>query len=388
MTGFNTGGGFGSVNHAPRTWSIALDGGTTNTRARLLCGGRVVATARRAVGVRDAATAGGRTGTNPDTADDREPRRNALRHAVREVVAEVRLEWERLAEGDPETAAGQQPPAQVVAAGMLSSEIGLVMVPHVLAPAGLDELARSSVPVHLPEIHDRPILVVPGVRTPPADGPDGWFDADVMRGEECETLGALRTLQADGRLVSGRASAFLWPGSHTKLVEVDANGRIARSFTTLAGEVLEAVGHHTILAASLPAGWPDTPDPNAVAAGARAVARHGLGRGAFLVRIAALSGALNPTALASFWMGAVVAADVDSLVAHPILEPGRVLFVGGREPLRSLYAGQLARRHDGPVIALDETLSQAASALGAIAVANHRAALGLAMEPVRHEPGV
>ena len=33
--------------------TIALDGGTTNTRARLMKGGRVLATARRAVGVRD-----------------------------------------------------------------------------------------------------------------------------------------------------------------------------------------------------------------------------------------------------------------------------------------------------------------------------------------------
>ncbi|MHB1562332.1 MAG: 2-dehydro-3-deoxygalactonokinase, partial [Isosphaeraceae bacterium] len=284
MMDFNIGGGLGSADPAPRTWSIALDGGTTNTRARLLCGDVVVGTARRAVGVRDAAIADRRTGSSTPNAADREPRRDALRRAVREVVAEVRLEWQRLAEGDP--------PARLVAAGMLSSEVGLITVPHVEAPAGLDELARSSVPVHLSEIHDRPILVVPGIRTPPADGPDGWLDADVMRGEECETLGALRTLLADGRTAPGRALAFLWPGSHTKLVEVDADGRIARSFTTLAGEILEAVGHHTILAASLPAGWPEQPDPDAVAAGARAVARHGLGRGAFLVRIAALSGAL------------------------------------------------------------------------------------------------
>src|SRR6516162_3495881 len=36
-----------------REWTIALDGGTTNTRARRLRGSRLVATARRAVGVRD-----------------------------------------------------------------------------------------------------------------------------------------------------------------------------------------------------------------------------------------------------------------------------------------------------------------------------------------------
>ena len=37
----------------PGAWAIALDGGTTNTRARLLHGQRIIATSRRAVGVRD-----------------------------------------------------------------------------------------------------------------------------------------------------------------------------------------------------------------------------------------------------------------------------------------------------------------------------------------------
>ena len=43
-----------SMDESPAEWSVALDGGTTNTRARLIHGDRIVATARRAVGVRDA----------------------------------------------------------------------------------------------------------------------------------------------------------------------------------------------------------------------------------------------------------------------------------------------------------------------------------------------
>src|SRR5262249_32002958 len=159
-------------------------------------------------------------------------------------------------------------------------------VPHVLAPAGPDELARTAEFVSLPEVDDRPILVVPGVRTPAGDGPDGWFDSDVMRGEECETLGAYAALVAARRLAPGESSACLWPGSPTRLVEVDAGGRIARSFTTLAGEILQAVAQHTLLAASLPGALPDDLDHDAAADGARVAGRHGLGRAAFLVRVA------------------------------------------------------------------------------------------------------
>src|SRR4051794_23104330 len=51
----------GTVTNSRATdgWAIALDGGTTNTRARLLRDGRIVAVARRTVGVRDAALSAG-----------------------------------------------------------------------------------------------------------------------------------------------------------------------------------------------------------------------------------------------------------------------------------------------------------------------------------------
>ncbi len=178
---------------------------------------------------------------------------------------------------------------------MLSSEVGLVAIPHLSAPAGLDDLARGVAVVSLPEVAEMPIYVVPGVRTPAGDGTDGWFEADVMRGEECETLGAYAALAARGRIEPGQWPVFLWPGSHTKLVEVDPSGRITRSHTTLAGELLQAAARHTLLAASLPEALPDDPDPDAAAAGARAVERDGLGRAAFLVRIAALERTPRPS---------------------------------------------------------------------------------------------
>jgi 2-dehydro-3-deoxygalactonokinase len=366
MTNFDSDGGGRPIAGDPEAsgWTIALDGGTTNTRARLLHGSRLVATARRGVGVRNTVLDDPRS-RPPGAASAAGPaNREGLVRAVREVVAEVRRD-----------AAGGDNRPEVVAAGMLSSEVGLVAVPHVLAPAGLDELARASAFVSLPEVDDRPILVVPGVRTPAAEGPDGWFESDVMRGEECETLGAYAGLFADGRLNAGEAALFLWPGSHTKLVAVDGEGRIARSFTTLAGEILQAVAQHTLLAASLPAALPDDLDREAADAGARAAMRYGLGRAAFLVRIAALGRTLDERGRASFWIGAAVEADAMSLAGHPILEPGRTLFVGGRDPLRALYAAGLSRRHEGPVVPLEWSTAEAASALGCRAVAARRRVL-------------
>jgi 2-dehydro-3-deoxygalactonokinase len=375
MTNFDPQSGARPSPGPDEAWAIALDGGTTNTRARLLHGTRLAASARRAVGVRDTVLTDPRAAPTAPAAGP--ANREGLVRAVREVVADVRSRLPGDGRGER---VGEARLDILVAAGMLSSEVGLVSMPHVPAPAGLDELARASESVSLPEVDDRPILVVPGVRTPAGEGPDGWFASDVMRGEECETLGAHAALVADDRIAPGQRSVFLWPGSHTKLVEVGAEGRIARSFTTLAGEILQAVAQHTLLAASLPGTLPDDLDRDAAADGARAAGRYGLGRAAFLVRIAALSRTLDQRGRASFWIGAAVGSDVIALAGHPILEPGRSIWVGGREPLRALYTAGLAHRHPGPVVALDDSLAESASALGARAVAARRRILDGAEE--------
>jgi 2-dehydro-3-deoxygalactonokinase len=154
---------------------------------------------------------------------------------------------------------------------------------------------------------------------------------------------------------------------------VDPHGRIVRSHTTLAGELLQAVARHTLLAASLPDDLPDLPDPAALAAGARLVERDGLGRAAFLVRVAALTEALDSRERAAFWVGAVVADDVARLARHAILRGSPPVWVGGRQPLRDLYATLLGRRHAAPVVAIDDEPAELASALGALAVARRHA---------------
>jgi 2-dehydro-3-deoxygalactonokinase len=321
----------------PTTRLVALDGGTSTTRARLVDGGRIVAEARRAVGVRDAAIAG----------------------QVSTVVEAVRGCLDDLDASHPGAVL-----LPIVAAGMLSSEVGLASVPHVVAPAGLREIAIGTSARVVPGVSEAPILFIPGVRTPSGTGPDGWAESDVMRGEECETLGVLQGLGLSGPL------AMLWPGSHTKLVAVDADGRITRSHTTLAGELTVALARQTLLAGSLPENLPDEPDADAVALGASLAAREGLGRAAFLVRLAHLSGSLDLVGRASFLIGAVIGDDVANLARHPILEGGVPVWVGGREPQRSIYVAALQVVRDGPVSRLDDDVAGLASVMGALAVAS------------------
>lgn len=194
-----------------------------------------------------------------------------------------------------------------------------------------------------------------------------------MRGEECETLGAWRLLgKPRGR------RAFLWPGSHTKLVELDEQGRISRSQTTLAGEIFSAVATQTLLAASLPkhGALPQSPDPEALEMGRRLVEQSGLTRAAFAVRLAALADTLSQEARAAFWLGAVIADDLACLLRHPILaNQGDPLVIGGRDPQRTIFARWLQEHYQGPLVILDDEQASMASALGALAIAE-RADLG------------
>ncbi len=324
--------------------AIVLDGGTSNTRARLVRKGRVIATVRRSVGVRDTVLS-----------NESQPVARAVRECIEEICRQN----------------GGALPQRVVASGMLSSEVGLASVPHVIAPAGIDELAHSVVSCDLPAVGERPIDLVPGVRTPPGSGRDGWAEADVMRGEECETLGAWLALPD----AQGRNAAFLWPGSHTKLVAVNASGQIVRSYTTLAGELTQALARHTLLAASLPEELPSEPDTEAFATGLRLVEDEGLGRMAFLVRVAALTSALGPSERAAFWVGAVIGDDVARIARHAVLAAPVPVWVGGRQPQRTLYSNALAMRHSGPVHALDDDLAERAPMLGALAIAERHAEL-------------
>jgi 2-dehydro-3-deoxygalactonokinase len=245
---------------------------------------------------------------------------------------------------------------------MLSAEVGLAGLPHVPAPAGLVELSKAAAWRRIDDVCDQPILFVPGIRTLPAPGASGWTAADVMRGEECETLGAWRALRPTG------ACAFLWPGSHTKLVMVDSAGRIECSYTTLAGELTAAVARHTLVSASLSGEWPRVLDNDAVRGGASVARLEGLGRAAFLVRVAQLSDALDAPERWAFWIGAVIADDAMRLARSPALEGGRPLFVGGRQPQRSLYAEMIRQYVPAVAQELDDELAETASALGAIAV--------------------
>ena len=281
--------------------AIYVDLGTTQTRVWLMRGSTILGRVKKPVGVSDTA----RDGSNRRI-------RETLKESIEAVLNQV---------NDTSCQA-----AYVVAAGMISSAEGLVELPHLAAPAGIRELATGARWFEFPDITDRSILLVPGVRTGPvAVTPSTVAESDVMRGEETLCLG----LSLLG--VIAPESLVLTLGSHWKAIQLDAEGKIQSSITSLAGELIRAAQTQTVLASSVSSDWPEEFDYEWLASGMTQQRRSGLSRALFGVRLLALANAGTAAERFSFLVGAFIADYLDSLITQGILTTNTQVAISGNQ---------------------------------------------------------
>lgn len=283
--------------------AIYIDTGTTNSRVWLMRGELVLARANALIGVRDSAK---------DGSTER------LRMALRDLIATVR------AEASPTAPAAPAAPDRVIAAGMITSSLGLADVPHIPAPAGIAELAAATKVHHFPEVTDLPVLLVPGIRSgqKPCDLTTVG-DADLMRGEETMCAGLLML-----GIVPPPAT-ILNLGSHWKAIRLDENGRIAASITSLSGEMIHTTQTQTILASAVSHQRPERIDLHWLAAGIKRQRQSGLARALFGVRLLEQSGQGTPEERLAFLIGCFIAADLDALQSAGALADSVFLTGGG-----------------------------------------------------------
>lgn len=202
-----------------------IDCGTTMTRIYIVNEEKeIVASGRKKVGVRDTSITGSR-----DTL------RNGVTELFFEILKEHQIPQERV--------------EFAIASGMITSEIGLIEIPHLVAPVGLKELAADIRKVEDPNVLPigRPVYFVRGIRNNypiPARAQD-LRQVDFMRGEEVQCIGIMnsRNLTAPCNLVA--------LSSHTKIMAIDADGRVAASSTTISGQFFEAILNSTSIGKSV-----------------------------------------------------------------------------------------------------------------------------------------
>ncbi len=202
-----------------------IDCGTTMTRIYIVNGEKkIVATGRKKVGVRDTSITGSR---------------DALRNGVTELFFDILKEY-------------QIPDEQVefaIASGMITSEIGLMEIPHLVAPIGLQELAQGIKKVEDPEVLPigRPIYFIRGIRNHyplPANAKD-LLQIDFLRGEEVQVVGIMdsRPFPKPGVIVA--------LSSHTKQMYINEQGQVEAIATTISGQLYEALKNSTNIGKSI-----------------------------------------------------------------------------------------------------------------------------------------
>ncbi|MET0935356.1 MAG: 2-dehydro-3-deoxygalactonokinase [Luteibacter sp.] len=325
---------------------LTIDTGTTNTRVTAWKDGQVVGQAARQVGVRDTAITGNT---------------RKLEDGVRETIAEV-LESTRLDRDDV---------AQVLASGMITSNVGLCEIPHIPAPAGIDDMATAMREHRVDHVWHKPIWFVPGVRNAVEHiGLHNCEAMDMMRGEEVESFALIERLKLD------EPTVIVLPGSHSKFVSIDKGGRIDGCVTTLAGELLHVISHDTILAGSLKDGFAKRIDPEMLLAGAASSKKIGLGRACFSVRILDQFAVYDANARANFLLGAVLGSDLLTLKNSSAIRmsPGTRFVISGKPILREAIA-RLVEGDDffsGTITVLGDDEQSDLAGHGAIAVARRR----------------
>lgn len=283
--------------------SICVDMGTTNTRLWIVHNQSIVDRIGEQIGLRDAA---------------REGNNSIVRGSLAKLVSTARSRAAAL---------GIRADC-VLAAGMLTSPLGLWEVPHIPSPAGEQELARSLYKFSDPKTTDLPVYLVPGVRCGPrSPALEDLENTDLIRGEETIVVGLLQA----GLLCPNET--FLNLGSHWKAIAIDEHGRIASSFTTLSGEFIHALQTQTVLGSALPQGRFEGVDSEWLERGRRFESRNGMGRSMFAVRLLEQIYRIGPAPLSSFLLGALVESDLKSMERVGALEPPVIIAGAGAVPV-------------------------------------------------------
>lgn len=219
-----------------------------------------------------------------------------------------------------------------IAYGMITSNVGMLEIPHLTAPVSAEDLNEGMCTESFPEVAPFPISFIPGVRNFAKEVTlDNFYDMDMMRGEEVEAIGLYNLLKPEGE------SIFVLPGSHNKFVRMDAKGRILSCITSISGELLDAITHHTILSDTVDCSFCSSEDYNEDLAckGALECEARGLGRAAFSGRILNQLGGVESVCLRSYLLGATLAQDVIALRSFMSDAAYMQIFVAGKKPLQN-----------------------------------------------------
>lgn len=312
---------------------LTIDAGTTNMRVRYIEENEIRASIKVNAGVRLTAVDGNN---------------HRLKVSLRDAITGTLVKADRSL-NDVEG---------IIASGMITSNLGLIEIPHLTTPVGINGLATGMMVKCFPDIVDKEIHFIPGVKNGAgAEDDDVIGCMDMMRGEEAESLGAgiLQGMKED--------FVFISPGSHTKFVFVDEDQQIQSCCTTLTGELLAAISGHTILSDSLSSALIEAVDPCFIQKGIEAAKKYGLTKACFSVRVLDTLQDTTENERANFLAGALAFNDILALLNRTHVNVD--VLIGGNPILQKLYEQVLLLLgwSEDKICVLDENSTEMASSV-------------------------
>lgn len=303
---------------------ITIDGGTTNTRVSLFCNNRIISVKKLSVGARIGL-------------ENKDLLKTEIKKAIEEILTANGL--------------GECEIERIIASGMITSEGGLVCLDHLKAPCGIEELSKGIYEITISEISSIPFVFIRGVKT----NGDSFEDIDMMRGEETELIGLGDTMEKN--------CLYVMPGSHSKLVYIDENGRITSFSTELTGELIAAVSKNTILSASVNLDECDI-DCEYLFKGYEYALENGINSAFFKVRILDKLCKKTSGQVYSFFVGSALSAEINNIIKSQ----AQKVVVCGRAQLKTATALLLEKFSQKSVVVADEKSCENAPSLGAVRV--------------------
>lgn len=203
-----------------------IDCGTTNSRIFLLNEKfEIIKKGNKKIGVRDTAIHG-----------SNEVLKMGLKELMEDVVVSSGLKMQDI--------------KFAITSGMITSEIGLLEIPHLWAPAGIDDLAGNIKVVKDLDIFplDIPLYFIRGIKNffPEDTTYKDLRKIDFMRGEETQVAGLISLYPESSYPVM-----MVVLSSHTKYIYINKEKKVHSSLTTLSGQIYDAIKKETSIGKSI-----------------------------------------------------------------------------------------------------------------------------------------
>lgn len=303
---------------------ITVDGGTTNTRINLVKNRKIIDSIKLNIGAKS-------TIDNPDLLQ------KELKGAIQKL-----LQKNCLTEKDV---------IRVLASGMITSEFGLCNLPHIETPAGIYELHNHMHETVISEITTIPFVFIRGVKTCSL----AFENTDIMRGEETELMGIYNPCY--GKCI------YVLPGSHSKIIRVDENGKIRNFSTMLTGEMAAALSQYTILKDAVDLSVSDA-DTEYLLKGFDFCKKAGINQALFKTRILKNVFKNTKEEIYSFFLGVILCNEITQIINSD----EKTVVLGGKAQLKNAMAVILQSRTDKKIVVLDKETVNSSTSVGAVKI--------------------